>query len=265
MTAAGSAPITVDAPQWRLSDDLAAAAAAALSAGADGLQLDFGGAHRGPRLDLPDRLAEARRLSPSIPVTAIAVNHANDVGLVAEDGTPNPVAEELLRAGLRSAVAIGVPVLHVPGFRRSTPSSPARITGTASVLRGLVDDAAPHGVAVAYESALDGPASRALAEAVWRSSLGLVLDVGNLLDAGHSPWSFPAAVGPRLHRCVHVKDAVTRPEARPVAALPLAPAVRSVLVENDYRTAPERLAADISAVRIRLSHPIEGASCARSL
>lgn len=264
MTRGRTASITVDVPQWRITDDLTAAAAIARSAAADGLQIDFGGAHRGPRLDQEDRLAEARRLASSIPVTALAVNHANDIGLVAEDGTPNPAATGLLRTALGCAVEIGIPVLHVPGFRRSTPSSPARVVGTAAVLRDVVDDAAVHGIAVAYESALDGPASIALADAVGRGSLGLVLDVGNLVDAGHAPNAFAAAVGPRLHPCAHVKASTHDPATDPVPLLPRGLAIRSVLVENDYRSVPARLVADVAAVRDRLSQNPEGALCARS-
>ncbi|MCS3780018.1 sugar phosphate isomerase/epimerase family protein [Tsukamurella ocularis] len=264
MTGARSTSITVDVPQWRIGDDLAAAAAAARSVAADGLQIDFGGAHRGPRLDQGYRLDEARQLASSLPVTALAVNHANDLGLVTDDGRPNPAATALLRTALRCAVTIGIPVLHVPGFRRSAPSSPARVAGTAAVLREAVDDAAVHGITVAYESALDGHASIALAETVGRGALGLVLDVGNLVDAGNAPADFATAVGGRLHACAHVKASVRAPSVEPVALLPQSPAIRSVLVENDYRAVPARLAADVTAARNRLSQNPEGAQCARS-
>ena len=259
MNCGRSASITVDVPQWRISDDLGAAGAVALSATADGLQIDFGGAHRGPRLDREDRLTVARRLASAIPLTALAVNHANDVGLVRDDGTPEPSAAHLLQCALHCAVAIGIPFLHVPGFRRSAPSSPARVAGTAALLRDVVDEAAAHGVTVAYESALDGPGSSALADAVGRSSLEFVLDVGNLVDAGHSPQVFADTIDTRLHPCAHVKTTVSQPDTDLVTLLPLPLPVQSVLIENDYRAAPDRLAADLAAVRYRLSQFPEGA------
>ena len=80
----------------------------------------------------------------------------------------------------------------------------------------------------------------------------IVLDVGNLLDAGHSPVAFVGAVGALLHADVHLKDPVTR-EANAgeelCAALSRSAPIRCVLVENDYRAAPERLAMDLVTVR----------------
>lgn len=244
--------IAVAAPQWRIADCRAAAAAMAIRSGADELQIDFGGAHRGPRLDVPAEQAVVARIARSIPVTALAVNHANDLGLIDEHGEPNAEAAALLRVALRCAVELGIGVLHVPGFRRSAPDSPQRVAGTAAVLRSICQRAERHGITVAYESALSGAASAALVEAVGHRDLRVVFDIGNLLDFGHRPGEFVSTVGELLHPDLHVKDPVASrvdvvSELRDVLSSP-AP-VRSLLVENDYRAIPGRLAADVAVCR----------------
>lgn len=252
--------VVAAAPQWRIDDNRAAAAAVAIRHGADELQLDFGGGHRGPRLDTPTELAGAARVAAAIRVSALAVNHANDIGLIDQRGCPQTAAVSLLAAALGCAVELGVSVLHVPGFRRSSPDTAERIAGTAIVLRSLCERAEAFQVSVAYESTLDGAASAALALAVDHPGLRIVLDVGNLLDAGYSPVAFVPAVGAFLHPDVHVKDPVTGQGdafGELCAALAVSTSIRSVLVENDYRAAPDRLAADLLACR-DLSLPTAG-------
>lgn len=244
--------VVAAAPQWRIDDNRAVAAAVAMRHGADELQLDFGGGHRGPRLDEPAELASAARIAAAIRVSTVAVNHANDIGLIDDHGCPRAAAASLLGAAMNCAAELGISVLHVPGFRRSAPDTPERMAGTATVLRSLCDQAESLQLTVAYESALDGPASAALARAVDHPGLRIVLDVGNLLDAGHSPAAFVPVVGALLHPDVHVKDPVTRAAdgfEELCAALSRSAPIRCVLVENDYRAAPGRLAADLGICR----------------
>lgn len=252
MTTAGRMT-ALAAPQWRISDDRVTAAKIAADCGADELQLDFGGAHRGPRLDQRDELTAAARLSEIIPISTLAVNHANDIGLVSKDGSPNSASIRLLRAALRCATELGVTVLHIPGFRRSAPDTAARIAGTAAVLETIGDEAATRGVEVAYESALDGRASVALAQAAGDRLPHIVFDLGNLLDAGHSPDEFIAEVGDRLHRCVHVKWHDIVPAADCLATMRIPSNVDAILVENDYRDGTARLVSDLDAVRAHAS------------
>ncbi|TDD48045.1 epimerase [Kribbella antibiotica] len=226
----------VAAPQWRISTDRAAAAKFAVAEGADELHLDFGGAHRGPLLSDAVQVREAVAIAKDIPIPVLAVNHLNDIGLT------SPEAGALLEQALDCARALAVAVLHIPGFRRSLPTSAAVLAGTAQVLRGLCEQ----GLTVAYESPLGATESLALARAVDHPALCLVLDSGNLREAGEDPLEFAASVGEAgmLLPDLHIKD----PGFDDLPDLLRTPGLRSVLVENDYHTAPARLRTDIALV-----------------
>ncbi|WP_030158156.1 sugar phosphate isomerase/epimerase family protein [Streptomyces sp. NRRL S-244] len=260
--AAATTGLAVAAPQWRISTDRRAAARVAMAAGSDLLHLDFGGAHRGPLLSDPAELRAAEAIAEDIPVPVLAVNHVNDIGLADERGTAEPAALAVLDRALDCALRLGAQVLHVPGFRRSLPRTERLRAGTADALRTLGERVAEAGLTLAYESPLGPRDSLALARAVDSPALRLVLDTGNLQEAGEDPLAFArevAAYGLLLPD-LHVKDPAPAPAAGgaappPGSAFHALPAllrqcaVRSVLVENDYRQAPDRLREDVTLCR----------------
>ncbi|MEU0106574.1 TIM barrel protein [Streptomyces sp. NPDC006251] len=258
---AGPAPtaLAVAAPQWRIDTDRRAAARAALAAGADQLHLDYGGAHRGPPLSDRAQLRAAEAVTGELPIPVLAVNHLNDIGLAHEQGTADPAAVELLLRALDCALHLGAAVLHVPGFRRSLPNTDGLRAGTAEALRGLCARLAGTDLLVAYESPLGPHDSLALARAVDHPALRLVLDTGNLADAGLRPLAFAEQVGAAglLLPDLHVKDGsrTTAPSADDLPALLRRSRARSVLVENDYRKTPGRLREDIALCRRATEHP----------
>ncbi|MFE2140882.1 sugar phosphate isomerase/epimerase family protein [Streptomyces sp. NPDC059456] len=271
-----TAAVAVAAPQWRIGTDRAGAARAALAAGADLLHLDFGGAHRGPLLGDPAELRAAEAFGKDIRVDVLAVNHINDIGLADDRGRARPPALAVLERALDCALRLDVRVLHVPGFRRSLPATAGLRAGTVDALRTLCERIAEAGsgpgagtgpgpgITLAYESPLGARDSLALARAVDHPALRLVLDTGNLKEAGHDPLAFARAVAASglLLPDLHVKE-----PALPAGGAGAAPApapgtafddlsellrhctVRSVLVENDYRNAPGRLREDITLCR----------------
>lgn len=245
--------LAVAAPQWRIATDRLAAARAAVAAGADQLHLDYGGAHRGPPLSGLVELRAAEAVTRELPVPVLAVNHLNDVGLAHEQGTANPAAVELLLRALDCALHLGAAVLHVPGFRRSVPDTAGLRAGTAEALRVLCAQLAGTDLLVAYESPLGPHDSLALARAVDHPALRLVLDTGNLADAGLRPLAFAELVGGAglLLPDLHVKDGsrTKAPSADDLPALLRRSRARSVLVENDYRKTPARLREDIVLCR----------------
>ncbi|WP_405970347.1 sugar phosphate isomerase/epimerase [Streptomyces sp. NBC_00988] len=257
-------PAAVAAPQWRIGTDRPEAARAARAAGADQLHLDFGGSHRGPPLSDPGELRRAVAITRDIPVPVLAVNHVNDIGLAHEHGAANPAALDLLERALDCARSLGVQVLHVPGFRRSSPVTEGLRAGTADALRLLCERASEAGLTLAYESPLGPVESLALARAVGHPALRLVLDTGNLLDAGEDPARFACLVGAAglLLPYLHIKDSAPAAGPPPGTVFDALPALlrcvgaRSVLVENDYRNSPTRLRTDIALCRaaVGLSH-----------
>ncbi|MEY9947532.1 sugar phosphate isomerase/epimerase family protein [Kitasatospora sp. GAS1066B] len=262
--------VAVAAPQWRISTDRRAAARLALAAGADLLQLDFGGAHRGPLLSGRSELRSAEAITKDIPIPVLAVNHVNDIGLAHPWGSANPAALILLERALECAQRLGAQVLHVPGFRRSLPTTQGLREGTVDALRIVGEWVAAARLTLAYESPLGPRDSLALARAVDRPALRLVLDAGNLLDAGEDPLEFAGTVGAAglLLPDLHVKDptrAAGDDEDDGAAQCPFhddlpdllrCSGARSVLVENDYRHTIARLRTDITLCRnaAELSH-----------
>jgi 2-epi-5-epi-valiolone 7-phosphate 2-epimerase len=241
--------IPIAAAQWRINHERQVAARTALDSGADQLHLDFGGAHRGPRLDEAGQITAAFDIARAIDVPVLAVNHANDIGLATADGAPNPEASALLEVALRCALRLGVRVLHVPGFRLSAPDSAQRRAGTVAILGELCERADASTITIAYESALSASDSIALMRAVDHPALRIVLDVGNLIDAGYRPEQFAAEVAAAglLLGDIHVKNPTsTRQDSFLLASVLLARGlVDAILLENDYQLCPERLADDV--------------------
>ncbi|MEV7293553.1 sugar phosphate isomerase/epimerase family protein [Streptomyces microflavus] len=253
-----TAALAVAAPQWRIGTDRSAAARTALAAGADELHLDFGGAHRGALLCEPGELRTAMAFAGDIPVPVLAVNHVNDIGLARPRGVANAAALALVERALECASSLGARVLHIPGFRRSLPYTEGMRAGTVEALRVLCGRACAAGLTLAYESPLGPGASLALARAVDRPELRLVLDTGNLLDAGEVPMEFAASVGAAglLLPDLHVKDPARAADSGGATPAPdelrnllRRTGARSVLVENDYRCAVARLRTDITLCR----------------
>ncbi len=235
--------LTVAAPQWLIGVDRGAAGRTALLAGADALHLDYGGAHRGRPLSEPAELREAEAIARDIPVPVLAVNHVNDLGLALDHGRSNPAAVAVLDRALECALRLGARVLHVPGFRRSLPMTPARRSGTVEALRAVCARA-PAGMTVAYESPLGSAQAIDVARAVGAPALRLVLDTGNLINAGQEPLEFAMTVTAAglLLPDLHIKDpdpgtgaaTLTGPVHDGLPELLRWSAARSVLVENDY-------------------------------
>ncbi|EFV12920.1 TIM barrel protein [Segniliparus rugosus] len=239
--------IPVAVPQWRIDPDREKAALDALAAGADQLYLDFGGARRGARLDEPGQLAAALDLAQIMAIPVLAVHGVDDIGFA------DPSATALLEAAFDCALALGVRTLYVPGFRKSSPDSPERLAQARTALVRICERARGSPVTIAYASALGAEESVALARAVDRPELRVVLDIGALIEAGHNPEEFAEVVrrAELLLPDVHAQDPASAP-GRAIALLPALVSrgvVGSVLVANDYLAHPRLLRSDIERCR----------------
>ncbi|MBE3014678.1 sugar phosphate isomerase/epimerase [Microbispora sp. NEAU-D428] len=248
--------------EWRLPASGAEAVRLAAAAGADGVQLDLGGPGRGEWADAPGRVdalraeAEAR----DVRLLALAGNHFNDLGLIAEPGVVRPALERLLDA----AVALGVPLVFVPSFRRSAIDGPDAFARTAEVLRWAADQAEGRGLVLANENVLPAERARALAEEVGSPAFRLVLDTFNPVKAGLRADALVAPLAGLLADQVHLKDGPPDAGATPllgsgdgglddtVDALREHLAVHAFVLENDYRDGDRaRLAVDLAWARQR--------------
>lgn len=252
--------------EWRLPVDAGEAVRLAATVGADGVQLDFGGPGRGAWIDAPGRIdaLRAEAQAREVALLAVAGNHFNDVGLTSEPRIVRPLLERLLDA----AVALGVPLVFVPSFRRSAIDRPAAFAATVRVLRWAAAEAQERGLVLANENVLTGDRARALADEVGSPAFRLVLDTFNPVEAGLRTDALVAALGDLLADQIHLKDGPPGRGASPMlgagagrlretldALRALRVPVRAFVLENDYRDGDTaRLAADLAWTRRHARH-----------
>ncbi|WP_225729157.1 MULTISPECIES: sugar phosphate isomerase/epimerase [unclassified Nocardia] len=241
-------------PQWRLDTDRGIAIRRALRHGIVRVHLDFGGAHRGPRLDDPRTLRATARAMAGVEVPVLAVNHVNDVGMFGDSGGFASHCLRLVESAIQVAAELGIPTVHIPSFRASAVTDAAKLRIAAEFLAATVTYARGFGIGVASESGLGAADLALLYRLTGARELAIVVDTGNLVDAGHDiPEVFALAGTVRLHPDIHVK-APTAPGAPPLSELiahQLLPYHRpaAVLLENDYRASESVLIRDLAWAR----------------
>ncbi len=254
-------PCLVGLTEWRLAEGGPDAVRRTAAAGADGLQLDFGGPGRGEWLDAPGRVQSLRDSADAtgVRLLAIAGNQLNDVGLTTSEAPP------LIERLLDSAHALDVPLVFIPSFRRSAIDGAAAFDLTARVFDWAAAEAEARGLLLASENVLAPGHALELAERVGSPAFRLVLDTFNPVQVGLRPELLVAEAGHLLADQVHLKDGP--PDIGDMPALGTgtgrlddtldalrghAIPVRALVLENDYRGGdPGRLAADIAWARRR--------------
>ncbi|MFI6762848.1 sugar phosphate isomerase/epimerase family protein [Micromonospora sp. NPDC050417] len=251
---------------WRLPVSGVEAVRLTASVGADGLQVDLGGPGRGEWIDAPGRIDALRAEAGEhgVRILALGGNHLNDIGLTSGSRMVRPLLQRLLDA----AVALGVPLVFVPSFRRSAIDGPAALTRTAAVLGWAAAQAQERGLVLASENVLSGEQARVLADEVDSSAFRLVLDTFNPVAAGLRTDALVASLADLLADQVHLKDGP--PDRGPSPLLGAGTGrlvetltalrehrvpVHAFVLENDYRGADTaRLAADLAWARRRAQH-----------
>jgi sugar phosphate isomerase/epimerase len=252
--------------EWRLPASGVEAVRLVRSVGADGLQLDLGGPGRGEWADAPARVdaLRAEAQAHGVRLLALAGNHFNDLGLLAGPRVVRPVLERSLDA----AVALGVPLVFVPSFRRSAIDGPDAFTRTAEVLRWAAAQAEARALVLASENVLPPEQAQALAVEVGSPAFRLVLDTYNPVKAGLRADTLLASLAGLLADQVHLKDGPPDVGASPLlgsgdgglddtmnALREHRVAVRAFVLENDYRDGDlARLATDLAWARRRAGH-----------
>jgi sugar phosphate isomerase/epimerase len=182
---------------------------AAAAAGLDCVQIDLGGPNRGP--DLLDASALAAVIGASrrfaLPISALAVNRLNDLGLTAPKGTSEASqSRHIILAAIDLADRLRIPWIVIPGFRRSLIRSHDDLARMAEVLRFVLDAVQGRAIALAYESALDADGTLGVLQAVGRQGVYVQFDTGNPALHGHCA----ATIWPRVAHVaapdVHIKD-----------------------------------------------------------
>ncbi len=257
---------SVGLTEWRLPVAGVEALRLAASVGADGVQLDLGGPGRGEWIDTPGRIdaLRAEAQTQGVRLLALAGNHLNDIGLTSDPRIVLPLLGRLLDA----AVALGVPLVFVPSFRRSAINGPAAFTHTVEALRWAATEAQGRALVLANENVLTGEQARALADEVGSSAFRLVLDTFNPVAAGLRADALVASLRDLLADQVHLKDGPPDLGASPLlgagdgrlgdtvdALRKYRVPVRAFVLENDYRDGnTARLTADLTWARRRARH-----------
>jgi hypothetical protein len=225
------------------------------------LQVDAGGAHRGPRLDRPEEIARLRaaRSQTGITLTGLTLNHANDLGLTcARDTEQGRAVTRLIGLGVRLAVELDIPTVNLPSFRRSTITTATDLRRTADRLREAAEEASDHGVIVGTENVLAPRELDDLLRRVDHPALRVVADTGNLLEAGLDVGDVLGTAADRVAAEVHLKHPAGAADLKllwSVVERDVLPTIHpdAFLLENDYVEAPARLADDLRWLRGQLS------------
>ncbi|MBZ9737141.1 sugar phosphate isomerase/epimerase [Mesorhizobium sp. CA18] len=252
---------------WKVGDRGLAGFATAAAAGLDYVHVDLGGPNRGPDLtDVPvlENFATASRRF-ALPITALAVNRLNDLGLTARKGSKE--ALEVRRSILHAigvADCLRVPRIIIPGFRQSLIRTPEDMARTAEVLRFALGPARAAGITLAYESALNFERTLQIFQAVGQPGICIQFDTGNPAIYGHAAAPIWARLADVVSLDVHLKDASVHgdvPLGDGVAELELTFAAfsrqarpTSFTLEGDYSDdAGVRIRRDLARLKIFIS------------
>lgn len=196
---------------WKVGDRGLTGFETAAAAGLDHVHVDLGGPNRGPDLTDIGVLAAFDTISHrfALPITALAANRLNDLGLTAPKGSEEAleVRRSILHA-IRVADHLRVPTIIIPGFRQSLVRTPEDMARTAEVLRFALGPAQAVGVTLAYESGLDAERTLQILQAVGQPGICVQFDTGNPAIYGHSAASNWARLADVASPDVHLKDAL---------------------------------------------------------
>lgn len=252
---------------WKVGDRGLTGFETAAAAGLDHVHVDLGGPNRGPDLTDVGVLGAfdttSRRFA--LPITALAVNRLNDLGLTAPRGSEEALeVRRSIRHAIRVADRLQVSRIIIPGFRQSLVRTPEDVARTAEVLRFALGPAQAAGIALAYESALDSETTLQLLQAVGQPGICVQFDTGNPANYGHSAASIWARLADVASPDVHIKDALGRslerdvPLGEGVAELELTftafarqPRPTSFTLEGDYSDdSGPRISRDLARLKI---------------
>lgn len=253
---------------WRLPGSPQDSPLLAARVGAQRLQVDYGGFDRPYEL-VPTTARRLRRNADEVgvPVTAVAVNALNDLGVTSADHDVRRTVESLIRRACDAARTLGASAVVIPAFRRSAIHTPADVTATAAFLVRAAQFIAGSGIVLVHENVLAPDALATLRDATRGAGVRLLFDVGNLHEHRVDWRDYLAGAAPALHTEAHIKDHLTRPAGdiplgrgrvplgRVVDALVQTRAVDCFVVETDHRTHDDQqIRADLATLTHLIHH-----------
>jgi sugar phosphate isomerase/epimerase len=139
---------------------------------------------------------------------ALALNDFDNIPMHAREGTPEfPKVQPLLQKGVKTAIALHIPMIQVPGFAASEIKSEEDMEYIAKGLRYLCDEVGEHGIKVASENLLKPDEFKILYDLVGRKNFGVYYDSQNYsLFRGYGQLEILESLFPYMVNQLHVKD-----------------------------------------------------------
>jgi sugar phosphate isomerase/epimerase len=139
---------------------------------------------------------------------ALALNDFDNIPIHAEESSPDfQRVRNLFDRGVRSAVALNIPLIQVPCFAASEIKSDAEFVRAAKGLQYICDMAGEHGIRVAGENLLTPGEFGKLFEMVGRDNFGAYYDSQNYhLFRGYDQTEVLEGLYPYMVEQLHVKD-----------------------------------------------------------
>ena len=188
-------------PEWCLPGDGIFSLQMASSLGLDGVQLEAGFYETGFKLGHPwvQRLYREAAAQYGLELISIVMNDLDRHGLRHGRGTEfGDIAYEGLDIALEAAAAMEIPVLMIPSFLNNDMRTEQDVEHTIEALQYACDQAAPNGITIATETAIDAKALEQLFDRVDRKNLRLFYDSEITAASGAiRPWN-------SCRRCIRI-------------------------------------------------------------
>jgi sugar phosphate isomerase/epimerase len=139
---------------------------------------------------------------------AIALNDFDNIPMHArENSLDYGKAWTILEKGLKTAIALHIPLIQVPGFAASEIKTEEDMEYAAKALRYLCDEAGVYGIKVANENLLKPARFKELYEMVGRDNFGVYYDSQNYhVFKGYDQTEILEGLYPYMADQLHVKD-----------------------------------------------------------
>lgn len=140
---------------------------------------------------------------------ALALNDFDNIPMYArkDSAAEYEKAWSILKKGVKTAIALNIPVIQVPGFAASEVKTEEDLELCARAMQYLCDEAGQHDIQVAYESLMKPEEFKIVFEMVDRKNFGAYYDSQNYhLFKGYDQVEILEGLFPYMISQVHVKD-----------------------------------------------------------
>lgn len=202
--------IKIGACDWGLPGNGLYATQIAAAVGLDALSLKIGLYEFDYPLTQPEmqKIYLSEQQKYGIEYCAIALNDFDNIPMHARKGTKEyGIVWDLLGRAVKTAKALGVKIIQVPGFVASEIKTEEDMEHSARAFQYLCDAAGEYGISVAGENVMNAEEFRKLYDMVDRKNFYLYFDSQNYyLNRGYRETDILEGLFPLMCNQLHVKD-----------------------------------------------------------